>query len=90
MKNEIDEDFLRKSHVPFANIRQKIANANAAAPTLNMKFSASPKIVKPTEHATQIKQGSETSKLPFSPTRRGKHDNDPASGGFQGSTKATF
>ena len=80
-KNIIDEDFLKKSHVPFANVRQKIANANASAPAVNMKFSTSP-YAAPHSSAQQIKHGSENSKLPFSPTRRGKADDarDPFAG----------
>ena len=55
---------------------------------LNTKFSASPYAPKPQNAAQQIKHGSENSRLPFSPTMRGKADG--ARDGFQGLSKTQF
>lgn len=84
VKNEIDQDFLKRSHLPFANVRQQISETQKPQMSSN-GYSFSPvnllAAVRPSvtgsparkgekELAIQFKQQSEAGNVPFSSARR--------------------
>ena len=85
VKNEIDQDFLKRSHMPFASIRNKIEDKRPEIKTsFGMTSATSFPSLKPSptaaspprskDHAMSFKRSSEVSNVPFSMNARGRLD----------------